>query len=76
MLYYDKNGGDKPFFASWIDEHHIGYLSSLPLILALDCWEHAYMVDYLPGERGKYISAYLENINWATVNNWFEQIQK
>lgn len=74
MLYYDKSVAGEPFAVGWIDEHHIGYLSSLPLVLALDSWEHAYMVDYLPGERGKYIDAYLANINWNTVNNWFEHI--
>jgi Fe-Mn family superoxide dismutase len=72
MLYYDRDGGDKPFIIGWVDEHHIGYLSSLSLILALDCWEHAYMVDYTPGERGKYISAYLDNVNWGVVEQNFQ----
>ncbi|MCI0619775.1 Fe-Mn family superoxide dismutase [Candidatus Wolfebacteria bacterium] len=75
MLYYDRHSDDKPFIVGWIDEHHIGYLSSLPLVLALDCWEHAYMVDYTPGERGKYISAYLNNINWEVVEQNFQNAQ-
>lgn len=72
MLYYDSV--IRKFVIGWIDEHHIGYLSSLPLVLALDCWEHAYMVDYLPGERGKYVDAYLNNVNWEVVNSWFEKV--
>jgi len=72
MTYYDKKAPENPFIVGWIDEHHIGYLSSLPIVFALDCWEHAYMIDYLPGERGVYIDAYLENINWETINEWFE----
>ena len=75
MLYYDKDGGNKPFIIGWTDEHHIGSFSSLPVILALDCWEHAYMVDYLPGERGKYVEAYLGAVNWDVVNGWFEKAQ-
>jgi len=69
MLYYDK--ASKEFIGGWVDEHHLGTLSSIPIILALDCWEHAYMVDYLPGERGKYVDAYLKNVNWDTVDKWF-----
>lgn len=72
-LYYDTH--THTFIATWADEHHIGHLASLPLVLAIDCWEHAYMVDYLPGERAKYITAYLENINWKTVDNWFQKAQ-
>jgi superoxide dismutase, Fe-Mn family len=70
VLYYHPV--EKHFLHVWIDEHHLGHLSSLPMVLALDCWEHAYMVDYLPSERKKYVEAYLNALNWNTVNKWFE----
>jgi Fe-Mn family superoxide dismutase len=73
MLYYDKKAEEKKLIVGWIDEHHLGYLSSLDLLLAIDMWEHAFMVDYLPGEKGKYLESYLENLNWEVVENWFKE---
>lgn len=72
MTYYDPVG--EHFLVGWVDEHHLGQFSTLQPVLALDCWEHAYMVDYLPGERGKYIDAYLNAVNWKVVEQWFETI--
>ena len=72
ILYYDPVS--KGFIGGWIDEHHLGALSTLPIILAIDCWEHAYMVDHLPSGRGKYVDAYLNNINWKTVDEWFRKV--
>lgn len=72
MLYYDPVV--KSFIGGWVDEHHLGALSTLPIVLAIDCWEHAYMVDHTPGERGVYVDAYLNNVNWKTVDEWFRKI--
>ena len=70
MLYYDPHA--EYFLARWVDEHHLGHLTALPVIIALDCWEHAYMVDHPPSGRGAYIESYLANINWETINQWYE----
>jgi len=72
MTYYDPAA--EQFLVGWVDEHHLGQLSTLKPVLALDCWEHAYMVDYLPGERGKYIDAYLQAVNWKTVEHWYDEL--
>lgn len=76
ILYYDKRADNRNFIVGWIDEHHLGYLSSLDILLAIDMWEHAFMVDYLPGEKGKYLENYLNNINWQTVEKWYEEALK
>lgn len=34
----------------------------------MDMWEHAYLLDYKPAEKDKYIDAFFSNINWDTVN--------
>ncbi len=47
-------------------EHHIGLPVHQDVILALDCWEHAYMVDYSTA-KAKYLEAFLKNVNWALV---------
>jgi Fe-Mn family superoxide dismutase len=70
LLMYDSK--EKYIINAWVDEHHLGHLSSLSIVLAMDCWEHAYMVDYLPGEREAYINAYLTAVNFDTVDGWFK----
>lgn len=55
----------------FVTDHEVGQLSGLPIILALDLWEHAYMVDYLPSEKKTYIDAFFENLNWKVVEGRF-----
>jgi Fe-Mn family superoxide dismutase len=38
----------------------------------MDMWEHAFMVDYLPNEKGKYIDAFLNNVNWSVAEERFK----
>jgi len=71
MMYWDKKYNR--FQNAWVDEHHMGALSSLNIIIAVDMWEHAFMVDYLPGEKKKYFDCYLEAINWVVIEKWFKE---
>jgi Fe-Mn family superoxide dismutase len=41
-------------------------------ILALDTYEHAYFIDY-GVNRGSYIDAFFENLNWKKVEENFEE---
>ena len=34
----------------------------------MDVWEHAFLLDYKPSERGKYIDAFFDNVDWTRVN--------
>ena len=38
-------------------------------ILIMDVWEHAFIEDYAPVDRPKYIEAFFANINWDVVNS-------
>ncbi len=69
ILSYDKT--NNRLVHSWVDEQHLGQLSSVEPILALDMWEHSYLLDYIPSEKKKYIEAVFENLNWATVEKRF-----
>lgn len=69
ILNYDPIYGR--FHTNWVDEHHIGHLATLPVVIAIDMWEHAYMVDYLPGEKKTYLENYLHAINFETVASRF-----
>jgi superoxide dismutase, Fe-Mn family len=51
----------------WIALHHIGVPSGFKPILVMDVWEHAYLLDYRPSERNKYIESFFSNINWDVI---------
>jgi Fe-Mn family superoxide dismutase len=35
----------------------------------MDVWEHAFVLDYTPSGRAKYIEAFFANIDWESVND-------
>lgn len=51
----------------WISLHQIGEVAGFNPVLVMDVWEHAFLLDYKPSERPKYIEAFFSNIDWATV---------
>lgn len=55
----------------WVSDHEVGHLGGLEVILAMDVWEHAFLIDYLPSERAKYIDAFFENVKWGVVEGRF-----
>ncbi len=69
VLYYDPTG--KRFHNAFLGDHEVGQLTGIPVILALDMWEHAYMVDYLPAEKKKYVDAFFKNLNGNVVEERF-----
>jgi Fe-Mn family superoxide dismutase len=58
----------------WVSDHELGHLGGLPIIFAMDVWEHAFLLDYLPAERPKYIQAFFENVRWETVDARFASL--
>ena len=44
--------------------------NATPLV-ALDVYEHAYFLDYQT-DRGAYIDAFFQNLDWSVVNGWIE----
>ena len=48
----------------WIELHQDGNLAGFQPIVVMDCWEHAFIKDYKPSERAKYIEAFYSNLNW------------
>ncbi len=47
--------------------------NATPLV-ALDVYEHAYFLDFQT-DRGSYIDAFFNNMDWATVNDWVSKYQ-
>jgi len=52
----------------WIALHQDGVPSGFKPILVMDVWEHAFLLDYKPAERSKYIEAFFANVNWEAVH--------
>jgi superoxide dismutase, Fe-Mn family len=51
----------------WITLHETGNVSGFTPVLVMDVWEHAFLLDYKPAERPKYIEAFFTNIDWDAV---------
>lgn len=51
----------------FIEMHSEGHMTGFHVLLSMDVWEHAFLLDYLPTERGKYIDAFMANVNWDVV---------
>lgn len=67
VLYLDPM--TKQLSNHWITLHQDGVPSGFTPILVMDVWEHAFLLDYKPAERGKYIEAFLSNVDWTVVHN-------
>ena len=67
-LYLDPES--KRLFNTWINEHEIGHISGGSLLLIMDVFEHAFMIDY-GLKRADYIEAFFKNIDWKAVSKRF-----
>lgn len=52
----------------WIALHQNGVPSGFKPIIVMDVWEHAYLLDYKPSDRAKYIDAFFANIDWGMIH--------
>lgn len=73
VVYWDDIG--KTLHTQFVNDHEVGQLAGLPIILALDLWEHAFMVDYKPAEKNQYVAAFFDNLNWAVCEERFQRAQ-
>lgn len=53
----------------WINLHETGNVAGYKPVLIMDVWEHAFIKDYAPADRPKYIEAFFANIDWDVVNS-------
>ncbi len=53
----------------WINLHETGNVAGYTPILIMDVWEHAFIRDYAPADRPKYIEAFFSNIDWDIVSS-------
>ncbi len=63
-LYQDTTSGRLMNF--WINEHDVAHPAGCNLLLIMDVFEHAFMLDY-GLKKADYIGAFFRNINWSAV---------
>ena len=57
----------------WIELHQDGNIAGFNPVLVMDVWEHAFLLDYKPEDRPKYIEAFFSNIDWTAVDRRMRQ---
>ncbi len=65
-----RNRRDGKLHTYFLAEHHIGLPVEQDLLVVLDSWEHAFMVDYGIA-RAKYLDAIVDAIKWSEVSKRF-----
>lgn len=73
ILYYDKTANK--LLNAWIESHDKGVPVFDEILLVMDCWEHAYLLDY-GINRAEYINTFMSHIDWSTVSKRFEAINE
>ncbi len=73
VIGFNTRGGFIDSFG--LDSHNIGSPANFVPLLVLDVYEHAYMVDY-GIDRGKYLDAFMKNIDWDVVGKRFAITRK
>jgi len=72
ILSYDFNEGKLK--NSIADSHNSYGIWGTSPIIALDMYEHAYMIDF-GSDKKAYVEAFFQNLNWQTINTKFLKIK-
>lgn len=70
LLTYDRIDGKLHHNQVW--EHSNGIMINQEHLLALDTWEHAFMIDF-GTDKKSYLGAFLQNVKWKVVAERFAQ---
>lgn len=71
LVYWDRQFGC--FHIGWVSEQHQGHFATLPIILALDMWEHSFVAQYGVTGKAPYIDAFFKNLNWGVLQARFDK---
>lgn len=62
IAYYDC--ANRQISNHWINDHENGHIAGFVPVVVMDVWEHAFIKDYKPSEKDKYIEAFFRHIDW------------
>ncbi len=69
ILSYDHHTGN--LINGWVDEQHLGHLTGISPVLALDMWEHSFVADYQPSGKKQYVEDFFASLNWTVIEQNF-----
>ncbi len=64
VLYHDPVSGE--MYAVWVNEHDVAHIAGGKVLLIMDVFEHAFMLDY-GLKRADYIEAFWKSVDWNVV---------
>jgi Fe-Mn family superoxide dismutase len=67
IAYRDRKSGR--LINVWVGDHNINNLAGCEPIVVMDLWEHAWLRDYKPADKAKYVDAFIANIDWGTCES-------
>jgi len=62
-----RSRSENRLFNTWIDDHTRGLIPGFEPVVVFDLWEHAYLLDFKPDQRGDYLRVLFDNLNWDVV---------
>lgn len=51
----------------WVDLHHLMVPANTEIVLAIDLWEHAFLLDFAPSQRANYFETVWNSVDWRKV---------
>lgn len=68
LLVHDTEADE--LYSIWVNEHDMGLLASCKIILVMDVFEHAFMLDY-GIKRADYLTVFMNAIDWTVAEKRF-----
>ena len=56
-------------YNTWVDLHHLAVPAGTQVLFVLDFWEHAFLYDFAPKQRGDYFQLVWKQIDWNVVES-------
>ncbi|MBI2416156.1 MAG: hypothetical protein HYV33_05880 [Candidatus Kerfeldbacteria bacterium] len=69
-----KNQVDGRLHTYIMYEHHIGFPIKNDVLMALDCWEHAFAIDY-GTNKAAYVDNFLKVVDWEVVAQRYQTLR-